>query len=109
MSDNVHRAIVWGSSHGDNQMLVGVPDHKIRVLSFSMISTGNTMAQIQDRGPTSAWITGPLCLQLGQPFVLPHNPNGWFETSVGNALYCYVHEPDVQFGGAMTYELVYVE
>ena len=89
------------ATSGDNQLVPNVASRKIRVLSVFMIAAGDVNVRFEDGAGGSA-LTGQMNLTTNSGFVLPHNPAGWFETSVNTALSLELSAA-VSVDGALTY------
>jgi len=79
----VLRAFINPATTGNREVVAAQVGKKIRVISaFVMATIANT---IHFRSANSAIsMTAPLGANGG--FVLVHNPHGWFETAIGDAL-----------------------
>jgi hypothetical protein len=75
----------------DAALVAAVTSKKIRVLALFMSASADGSAKFwSDTKTTGTVLTGDFLLDAGtasNPFVLPFNPVGWFETVAGEALY----------------------
>lgn len=79
----VKNAFLDTSSSGSNEVVAAVPGKSINVLSVSVITkVANDVKFLS--GATQISATMPLATNGG--YVLAHNPYGWFNTAVGEAL-----------------------
>jgi hypothetical protein len=66
----------------DEEQVAAVAGKRIRVMSFVVCSSANPMTFTWSGGPA----IGPHFLSPGKNWVAPHDPCGWFQTDVGDAL-----------------------
>jgi hypothetical protein len=78
-------AAIDAATSGDNTLVAAVADKKIRVLSLFMVAAGAVNARFES-GAGGTALTGQMSLAANGGFVLPYNPNGWFETAVNTLL-----------------------
>jgi len=78
-------AAIAASSSGNNTLKAAVTNRKIRVLDCVLMSSGTVNVKFQD-GAGGTDLTGLLYLVANVGFVLPHNPAGWFTTSLATLL-----------------------
>ncbi len=91
VSATQHAAIA-ASSSGDNTLVAAVTDKKIRVLSLVLVTPSNLVIAFES-GAGGTALTGRMEIGAKWPFVLPFNPEGWFETAAGVLL-------NLELGGA---------
>ena len=103
VGSEIQYAAVDVSSAGDNTIVAAVAGKKIRLLSIFLITSSN-LAIAFESGASGVALTGDMELSRKTPFVLPFNPEGWFETAEGALL-------NLELGGAtaMAGCLSYVE
>lgn len=101
----VKRAKIAASSSGVNQVVGAVtsPSKKIRVLSYTLTSSGTVNAKFQSH-TTPTDLTGLHYMIAATCIAAPYNPHGHFETASGEAL-------DINLSGAVAVGgyLTYVE
>lgn len=95
---------VQAASSGDNTILAAVTDKKIRVLSLFLICSGPVTARFEDGAGGSA-LSGQFDLLAGSGIVLPHNPEGWFETTAATLLNLELSAA-VKLAGTLNYDLI---
>lgn len=80
-------AKIDAASVGDNTLVAADATKKIRVLSLFLIN-GHTATQTVrfESAAGGTALTGQMILGANGGFILPHNPNGWFETAVNELL-----------------------
>ena len=81
MSETQYAAIAVASS-GDNTIVAAIAGKKIRVQSLFLLAPSNLTIAFES-GASGTALSGDFELMAKQPFVLPFNPNGWFETAAG--------------------------
>lgn len=74
-----------GVAGATNSIVAAVTGKKIRVFSALMSSIDAKTVQWTD-GVGGAALTGAVPCAASGGYVLPFNPAGWFETSIGTAL-----------------------
>lgn len=72
------------ASSGDNTLVAAVAGHKIRVLSYVLVPTGNQTVQFQSSTTTN--LTGVMTTIAGNPLVKAFEREGVFETVAGELL-----------------------
>lgn len=96
------RAVIDAASSGDNTLVAAAgAGIKIRVTSAFMVSAGTVNVRFES-GASGTALTGQMNLVANTGFVLPFNPDGWFETS-DNALLNLELSAAVSVDGALTY------
>lgn len=102
-SDVIKRAVIDDAASGDNTIVAAVSGKKIRVLSFFLVADGAVTVAFED-GASGTALTGDMSMAANGVLVVPHNPHGWFETSVNTLL-------NIELGGAVGVRgaLTYVE
>ncbi len=77
----VKYGVIDVASSGNNTIQASAGSgKKIKVLSAFLISAGTVTARFED-GADGTALTGQMNLVVNTGFVLPYNPEGWFETS----------------------------
>lgn len=94
-------AAIDAAASGDNTIVAAVADKKIRVLSLFLVASGAITARFESGAGGSA-LTGQMQLGANGGVVLPHNPDGWFETAAG-ALLNLELSGATSVDGALTY------
>lgn len=96
-------AAIDAATSGDNTIVAGVTDKKIRVLSLFLVSAGTVNARFES-GASGTALTGQMNLVANSGFTLPFNPAGWFETAASALL-------NLELSGAISVDgcLTYVE
>lgn len=98
-------ATIDAASAGDNTLVSAVVGKKVRVTSLFVVN-GHTSTQTVrfESGAGGTALTGQMILGANGGFVLPYNPNGWFETGVNTLL-------NLELAGATTVDgaLTYIE
>ena len=84
-NDDYKYGVIDAAVLGDNTLQAAIVGRKIRVLSLFMVAAGTVATRIED-GASGTALTGQMNLVANTGFVLPHNPAGWFETSVNTLL-----------------------
>jgi hypothetical protein len=95
------KAKIDAATSGNNTLVAAVTGKKIRVLSLFLVSAGATTVTFQS-GAGGTGLTGAITTAAGTGFVLPHNPEGWFETAEG-ALLNAALSAAIQVSGSLTY------
>jgi hypothetical protein len=88
------------SSTDDGDTVALVASKKIRVVSMFFVVAGATTVKFQSGASTDK--TGAMSFAANATFVLPYNPNGWFETAAGEKLN-HVLGSAVAIAGGLTY------
>lgn len=80
-------AKIDAASAGDNTLVAADATKKIRVLSLFLVN-GHTATQTVrfESAAGGTALTGQMILGANGGFVLPYNPNGWFETAANELL-----------------------
>lgn len=94
------KAATIDGSASDETVVAAVSGKKIRVTSVFLMSGGTVNVKFQSTTATD--LTGQINLVANTGFVLPHNPDGWFETADGELLN-FERSGVVQVGGALKY------
>lgn len=76
----VKYAVIDCASSGDNTLVAAVTGKKIRVISCMLISAGTVTTRFES-GTGGTALTGQMNLIANTGYVLPYNPDGWFETA----------------------------
>ena len=97
-------AVVNASSSGANTLVAAVTGRRIVVVSAFFLAAGAVTGTLQS-GAGGTALCGPVALPANGGFVLPFNPNGWFETTEGVLLNLNLGGA-VQVGGVISYVLV---
>jgi hypothetical protein len=96
------RAIISAASSGDNTLLAAQgASNSICVTSLFLIAASAVNVRFES-GAGGTALTGVMSLAANSGFVLPYNPDGWFETG-DNALLNLELGGAVQVSGAFTY------
>lgn len=100
----VKSAAVAESSSGVNAVIAAVTGKKIRVLAAHLSASGAVNAKwITDTAGTPADLSGlAYFAAAGAAYVLPYNPDGWFEGAAGKDLGLNLSGA-VAVGGVITY------
>jgi len=94
-------AAIAASSSGNNTIVAAVSNKKIRVLSMTLSASAAVNGKFQSAaGGTD--LTGLFYFAANGGMVLPHNPQGWFETAA-SALLNLNLSGAVAVGGCLTY------
>lgn len=97
----VKRAIIDCASSGNNTILAAVTNKKIRVLSLFLVSAGTVNVRFES-GADGTALSGQMNLVANTGFVLPHNPDGWFQAGESTLLNLELSGA-VSVDGAFTY------
>jgi hypothetical protein len=98
-------AAISGNTNGDNTLLAAQgAGHKIRVTSLFLVSAGTTTVRFES-GAGGTALSGVMSLIANTGLVLPHNPNGWFETAANTLLNMELNAA-VQVSGSFSYIVV---
>lgn len=102
----VKRAALGFATSGDNTLVSGVANKKIRVLSMMLISAGTVNLYFRSNAAGTVIFGGSankINLVANTGFVLPYNPHGWMEvTTDGHALVANLSAA-IAVSGGMTY------
>ena len=71
---------------GNTVLVKAVSNSRIKVMSAFLISTGTGFFFWQSGSSSAVSIVGPTYLAANVGYVLPFNPNGWFQTGVATLL-----------------------
>lgn len=94
-------AALTASNSGVTTLIPAVAGKKLFIISMSMISNGTVNVKFQSHIlPTD--LTGLYYLVANTGFVLPFNPNGWFQTIAGEAFDINLSAA-IAVGGSITY------
>lgn len=106
LDDNspVLHGVISGATSGDNTLKAAVTGKKIRVLSLFLVAADAVTVRFESAAGGTA-ISGLMTMIASTPFVLPHNPAGWFETAE-SALLNMELGGAIQVSGAFTYQLI---
>lgn len=98
----VKRAVISGSTSGDNTLVTAVTGKKIRVLSLFLVPTSAVTVRFESAAGGTA-LTGQMPLAANAMLVLPFNEKGWFQTAAAELLNMELSGA-VAVNGALTYE-----
>lgn len=94
-------AKIDAATSGNNTLVAAVAGKKIRVHSLALIAAGTVNVRLED-GASGTALTGQMNLVSNVGFVLPHNPQGWCETS-SNTLLNLELSAAISVDGLLTY------
>ena len=98
-------AAISGATNGDNTLVAAAgASNKIRVTSLYLVSAGTTTVRFES-GAGGTALSGVMSLIANTGLVLPHNPNGWFETAANTLLNMELNAA-VQVSGSLSYIVV---
>ena len=98
-------AAISGATNGDNTLVAAAGSgNKIRVTSLYLVAAGTTTVRFES-GAGGTALSGVMSLVANTGLVLPHNPNGWFETSANTLLNMELNAA-VQVSGGLSYIVV---
>jgi hypothetical protein len=98
-------AAIDAATSGDNTLVAAQgAGNKIRVTSLFLVAAGAVAARFES-GAGGTALTGQMNLAANGGFVLPHNPNGWFETAA-NALLNLELSGAVSVDGSLSFIVV---
>lgn len=97
-------AAIDAASSGDNTLVAAVTGKKIRVISLFYIAAGTVTTRFE-AGTGGTPLTGQMNHAVNTGLCLPHNKNGWFETTAG-ALLNLELSGAVSVDGALSYILI---
>lgn len=98
-------AKIDAASSGDNTIVAAQGSGtKIRVLSLFLVSAGTVTTRFES-GASGTALTGQMNLVTNGGFVLPYNPNGWFECA-DNQLLNLELSGAISVDGSLTYVVV---
>lgn len=100
----IKRAIISGSSSGDNTLVTAVTGKRIRVLSLFLVTSGAVTVRFESAAGGTA-LTGQMAIAANGSLVLPHNEKGWFQTAAAELLNMEL-STGVAVNGALVYEEV---
>lgn len=95
-------AAISASGSGNNTVVSAVTSRKIRVLALAMMAVTAVNAKFQS-GASGTDLTGLFYPAANGGFVLPFNPQGWFETTSGALLNLNLSGA-VAVGGCLLYQ-----
>tara|TARA_R110000803_G_scaffold205530_3_gene272272 strand:+ start:8832 stop:9176 length:345 start_codon:yes stop_codon:yes gene_type:complete len=95
-------AAISAASSGDNTLIAAVALKKFKVVSVFLIAAGAVTVRFED-GAGGTALTGVMSVGANGGFVLPYNPDGWFETATVNTLLNMELGGAVQVSGVMRY------
>ena len=95
-------AAISASSSGNNTVVAAVTGRKIRVVALAMMAAAAVNAKFQD-GASGTDLTGLFYPAANGGFVLPFNPQGWFETTAATLLNINLSGA-VAVGGCLLYQ-----
>lgn len=104
-SRRVKDAVIDGATSGNNTVVAAVSGKKIRVMSCYLVNGHTSTQTIRfESGAGGTALSGQIILAANGGFVLPYNPEGWFETADGALL-------NLELAGATTVDggLNYIE
>lgn len=84
MASQARTNVLINAASGDTTLVDAVAGHRIRVLSFVLVPTGNQTVQFQSSTTTN--LTGVMTLLAGTPLVEGLQREGLFETVAGELL-----------------------
>lgn len=94
-------AIIDAASSGNNTLISAVAGKKIRVLALFLVAAGTVNVRFES-GANGTALTGQMNLVANTGFALNFNPEGWFETSIGDLLNMELSAA-ISADGALTY------
>jgi hypothetical protein len=94
-------AVIDAATSGNNTLVAAVSAKKIRVTSMFLVAAGTVDVRFES-GAGGTALTGQMSLVSTTGFVLPYNPNGWFETA-SNTLLNLELSGAISVDGAITY------
>lgn len=98
-------AAISGATSGDNTLVSAAgASNKVRVTSLYLVSAGTTTVRFES-GAGGTALSGVMSLIANTGIVLPHNPNGWFETAANTLLNMELNAA-VQVSGGLSYIVV---
>lgn len=91
------------ATSGDNTLVAAVTGKKIRVTSMFLVASAAVNVRFES-GAGGTALTGQMNLIANTGFVLPFNPEGWFQTAVATLL-------NLELSGAVSVDgsLTYIE
>lgn len=96
------KAAISGATSGNNTLVAAAgAGNSIVVTSLFIVAAGDVDVRFED-GAGGTALTGVMSIAANSGFVLPHNPDGWFETS-DNTLLNMELGGAVQVSGALNY------
>jgi hypothetical protein len=105
-SGGVLRAALSAASSGDQEIVAAVAGKVIRVLSVAFIAVTEVTVGFESHSAGGdAALTGVMSFPATGGMVLNHNPYGWFQTRVGEALHITLGGA-VQVSGCFTYQVL---
>lgn len=79
-------AAVSAGSLGDNTLVEGVANKRIRVVAMALVASGGTNTVTLQSGASGIALTGGMDLADNAQWILPYNAAGWCETGTGDLL-----------------------
>lgn len=101
---SVNYAVIDAATSGNNTLVAGNATKKIRVISAFLVSAGTVNVRFEG-GADGTALTGQMNLVANTGFVLPYNPQGWFETAA-NTLLNLELSAAISVDGSLSYVLV---
>lgn len=102
VQSEVQRAIIDAATLGDNTLVAAVTGKKIRVLSLFVVASGGANTLRFESGAGGTPLSGQMSLAANGVLALPHNAEGWFETTAA-ALLNLELSAATSVDGALTY------
>ncbi len=84
MASQARTNVIINAASGNTTLVAAVAGHRIRVLSYVLVPTGNQTVQFQSS--TTSNLTGVMTTLAGTPLVQPLQREGVFETVTGELL-----------------------
>ncbi len=90
-------------TNSTNTVIVkAITNNRIKVMSLFLVSQGTGLLTWQSGSSSGIGLTGPVYLGVNVGYVLPFNPNGWFQTGVETLLNANLTTP-TSIGGCIAY------
>lgn len=96
-------AVIDFAVSGNNTLVAAVAGKRIRVLALAMVAGGTVTPRFQS-GAGGTNLSGQMVMAVNNPFILPFNPVGWFQTAASALL-------NLELSAGVTVDgmLVYIE
>ncbi len=104
----VKYAAIGAAASGDNTLVAAVTNKKIRVLAMAIIAAGAVSIYFTAGAGGTVIFGGSankMALAANGGFVLPENPDGWFETTAGSLVNVNLSGAVAISGGLLYQEL----
>lgn len=88
------------------EIVPAVTGKKLRLISMMLTTDTAGNITVRDNNGTPVILVGPAPAAANGGFVLPHNPEGWGDTTAGKNLNVLLGTSATVFGGVVTYQVL---